>query len=551
MSPPPSPRYDVVILGGALAGASTAVLLRRRFPALRVLVVERNLAFDWKVGESTVEMSGYFLSRVLKLFDYLSREQLPKQSFRYWFHNGKVAGVRDASEVGPFQLARLPAFQLDRSKLDEHVLALAVREGAELWRPAKVLDVALPEETGGPDAVVRVERGGEPLEVRCGWVVDASGRSAVIARKRGWLRPIEVHPTAAVWARFRRVKDLDGTEVSGPDPDDPYSRSTVAARRLATNHFVGLGYWMWFIPLQGGETSIGAVWDRRLVDPPGRTAEERLRWFLEGNPLTREITEGAELIPDDLRAYANLPYLIDRVAGPGWSLAGDAAGFLDPFYSPGLDQMCFSVAWTLELVRRGLEKPDPAEFAEEIRRHNVNYTRYLRYFFESIFCDKYVLMGDYDTMTASFLLDTSLYYFFTVWPTYQWKGSRGLLNPPFYHPFSKGVFPLIRFYQRRLVSIARRKLKLGVYGNHNAGRRPRLPGFSLGLGTVLMFLKGLRFWLRAEAENAWTLIARPRPSKAGLPGPRSTPEERAPGPEGPEERSVPVEREDPVMREAR
>ncbi|HEX9287005.1 MAG TPA: tryptophan 7-halogenase, partial [Thermoanaerobaculia bacterium] len=75
--------YDVVITGGAVAGASTAILLRRRVPNARVLVVEKSDRFDWKVGESTVEVSAYFLTRVLKQYDYLSREQLPKQAFRF------------------------------------------------------------------------------------------------------------------------------------------------------------------------------------------------------------------------------------------------------------------------------------------------------------------------------------------------------------------------------------------------------------------------------------------------------------------------------------
>ena len=67
-------------------------------------------------------------------------------------------------------------------------------------------------------------------------------------------------------------------------------------------------------------------------------------------------------------------------------------------------------------------------------------------------------------------------------------------------------------------------MKLGIYGNRNDGRRPKLLGFTLGWTTIGMFLKGLWFWARAEAANAWTYIARPRPMKASMPGPLSSPE---------------------------
>lgn len=518
MDPSDSKTYDVIVLGGALAGASTALLLRRHLPSLRVLVLERNPAFDWKVGESTVEISSYFLTRVLRLYDYLSREQLPKHGLRWWFHNGAVSRLREASELGPSQLPRLPSFQLDRAKLDEHVLAEAVREGAELWRPAKIVDVRLPEETGGPHSLVRVERGNETLVLRARWVVDASGRAAVIARKRGWLHPLREHPTTAIWARYRNVKDMDGPQVAGIDPADGWARSVPCSRRLATNHFSGYGYWIWFIPLHGGEVSVGVVWDRRMVEPKGKSPAERLDWFLEGNPLSREMIEGAKVVPDDMRQYAHLPYLVDRVAGPGWSLVGDAAGFLDPFYSPGIDQVSYSVSWSLELIKRSQKNPDPAEFAQEIQMHSKCYTQFFRLFFESVYLDKYAIMGDFDLMTADMLIDTCYYYFFNVWPAYRGKDPC-LLQPPYYPPNAKYGKPILSFPHRRLVSLARRKLRLGVYGNHNAGRRPKIIGFTLGSGSIATFLKGVGFWLRAELANlAWYLVP-PRPRRSEMPGP--------------------------------
>src|SRR6266498_204259 len=211
--------YDVVIIGGAVSGASTAILLKRRMPRLKVLVVEKADRFDWKVGESTVEISAYFLTRVLKQYDHLSREQLPKQAFRYWFVNEKVTCLREASEVGPTQLARTPSFQLDRSKLDEHLLEVAAQEGSEVWRPARASAFELNGHAGNRITVER--ENGERVEVAAKWVVDASGRHAMLARKRGGVTPIESHPISAIWARcsrrgaWRRTTSQDGATGSG------------------------------------------------------------------------------------------------------------------------------------------------------------------------------------------------------------------------------------------------------------------------------------------------------------------------------------------------
>jgi flavin-dependent dehydrogenase len=515
-SAPVRPSFDVVIVGGAIAGASTALLLRRWHPELNVVVVEKNPAFDWKVGEATVEISAYFLTRVLRLYDHLSREHLAKQGFRYWFWNGDVKNLRQASEVGPTQLARTPSFQVDRARLDEHVLAEAAKEGATLWRPARVTDIRLKEETGAAENVVVVERDGQKFEIAAGWVVDASGRAAMMGRKKGMLHPLEVHPTAAVWARFHDVKDLDGPEVAGTDPADPFVRRVVASRRLATNHFVGFGYWIWFIPLAGGETSVGLVWDKRLVDPQGATPEEKLLRFMDGNPLTKELLEHARIVPDDARMYGHLPYLIDRVAGDGWSLVGDAAGFLDPFYSPGLDQMSFSVSWALELIKRKKMGPAPEEWAKELELHNKRYAQFFRYFFEAIYRDKYYLMGDYDTMTTAFLLDTGLYYLAAIIPTYRW-GAERILVPPYYQDGSEVVFYPMRAYQRRLIAIAKRKKELGIYGNHNAGRCPGLVGFSLRSSAWVMLGHGIVRYLKAELMHLLSFIVRPAPMKARMP----------------------------------
>src|SRR5438552_10454377 len=119
------------------------MLLLREQPKLRVLIVEKSSAFTRRVGEATVEISGYFMGRVLGLTQYLNESHLVKQGMRFWFANEKVKDLAEASELGGRYQVRLSAYQLDRATFDEEVLRRACLAGAELLRPARVIDVQL------------------------------------------------------------------------------------------------------------------------------------------------------------------------------------------------------------------------------------------------------------------------------------------------------------------------------------------------------------------------------------------------------------------------
>src|SRR2546428_8349675 len=198
-------RYDVVILGGAFSGASAAILLRREQPQLRVLIVEKAEAFDAKVGEATTELSAMFLTRRLAMWHHLEAEHLSKEGLRYWFTNDRVTGHANASETGGYMRSAVPAFQLRRDTLDEYLLATAMREGAELLRPAKVVDVQI----GDYDHRVILSRAdGEGsrdegdasassrLSMTCRWILDATGRVNFLGRKLGIIDRNDEHPIA-------------------------------------------------------------------------------------------------------------------------------------------------------------------------------------------------------------------------------------------------------------------------------------------------------------------------------------------------------------------
>ena len=110
-----SKHYDVVVVGGALSGAATATLLLRQNPGIRILIVEKSAKLGRRVGEATVEVSAFFMGRVLGLTQYLNESHLVKQGLRFWFKNDDVKNISEASELGAKYQVRLPSYQLDRS----------------------------------------------------------------------------------------------------------------------------------------------------------------------------------------------------------------------------------------------------------------------------------------------------------------------------------------------------------------------------------------------------------------------------------------------------
>lgn len=492
---PSGSAYDVVVIGGALAGASTAILLLRERPALRVLIIEKSAAFGRRVGEATVEVSGYFLSRIIGLTQYLNEAHLVKQGMRFWFTNEHAKTLEDCSEIGGAYLARVPAYQVDRSTLDAEVLRRAAELGAELWRPASVQNVELND--GGEQTLV-VRKGDSTETVRARWVVDASGVAALLSRQNGWWRSNDKHPTAAAWARWRGVKDWDGLELASRFPK--WSMACHGIRSTATNHIVGPGWWAWCIPLKGGDVSIGVVFDRRLVRwPEEGNLGQRLKTFLCNHPAGREILRDAEWVEGDVHWRKHLPYSSTRYAGNGFVLVGDAGAFIDPFYSPGMDWVSFTTTRATDLIlaeRRG----DP--IAPLIERHNQNFVQSADRWFRGIYLNKYDYMGDYELMRLAFLLDLGLYYLGVASQPYK-RGLAGLRDPVFSTRPSVPFFRLMSTYNRRLASIARARKRRGTYGRRNHGQRLMFPGYTFGPASVKPIARALLSWAWLELSEGW------------------------------------------------
>lgn len=496
MDSTPRTDWDVIVMGGALSGSATVCLLLRRNPALRILILERSERLKRRVGESTVEISAYFLGRVLGLTDHLLEKHVPKQGMRFWFANDRARALDQCSETGPRYNVRLPGYQVDRAVLDEHVLATAVAEGAVVQRPVRIRHVRLA--AGAAQTVAWDDADGASRTTTARWVVDASGFAAILARQEGWHVPNREHPTATCWSRWTGVRSLDGSEFAAKYP--AWAGRANGLRNTATNHLTGRGWWAWFIPLKGGDVSVGVVYDQRITElPPGLNLGERLRAMLVTHPVGSELLAGATWQEGDVHFRRDLAYTSTTFATDGAVLVGDAGVFIDPLYSPGMDWISFSASAAANLIHESFRgKP----VAARVARHNADFKVSCDRWFRALYRDKYYYLGDYDLMTLAFRLDLGLYYLGVVAQPFR-HGKQMLEHPPFTHPNSRAVFRLMEFYNRRFVAIAESRRRRGVYGRNNDRKFFGFASYEFNRRLPFRVAGLIALWIGLELGEGW------------------------------------------------
>jgi flavin-dependent dehydrogenase len=402
----PVQRYDVVVCGGGLAGLTLSRQLKRAMPDLTVLVLERTSGEipdgAHKVGEATVEGGAHYFTEQLGLTGYFNKRHLHKLGLRMFF--GDPQGKFEARpEIGARRFPRVPSYQIDRGIFERDLRRGANDLGIELVERAKVTAIDL--SSGDDDHVVRFQVAAESAEraVRARFVVDASGRKRLLQRKLG-LGAASPHRISAAWWRLRGEYDVE-TMAAATSPT--WKPKTQERRWFSTNHLMGRGYWAWMIPLSSGNTSIGIVTDDRIH--PFRTyatEPKARRWLAENEPTLAAFIEHAE--PLDFLKLSNVSYASQQIfSHHRWSCVGEAAVFLDAFYSPGSDYIAYTNTITtrlIELDREGRLTADVARLYNRLVLEDL-WPNYL-----AMFHDNYPIFGNAPAMFTKVLWDTSFYW---------------------------------------------------------------------------------------------------------------------------------------------
>lgn len=400
----PEGHYDVVILGGGLAGLTLSLHLKRDRPETRILLVDKRETpapeAAFKVGESTVEVGAYYFREKCGMKDHLNERHLRKAGLRYFWPAGDNRDIsRRIEYVTPDQFFN---HQIDRGRFENECFERSAKLGNDAFRGYRVRDVEL--DGAGQHTVTLEGVGGATTTVTGRWVVDASGRSNILRRKLG-LQAETGHHVNAAWFRLKGGLDVESFSDNQEWIDRVPERGF---RKLATVHLVDEGYWVWMIPLASDVHSIGVCADPRF-HPWEEISEfdNLLAWLKQHEPPLGEAVE--KRIDDvmDFLVIQDFSYASTEIFSTDrWSLVGEAGGFIDAYYSPGSDYIAYTNSMTKDLICRDLAGED---IEEAVEFYNFFYFQ----LFEptiGLYKDKYRMFNNPQVMLGKTLYDNNAYF---------------------------------------------------------------------------------------------------------------------------------------------
>ena len=327
-------RYDVVVVGGRVAGASLAMLLARA--GHRVAIVDRARLPSDTLSTHNIWQAGSIQLRRWGLLEKVIATGAPASTEIHNTVDGACMTI-PLPPVGGVHALYGPR----RNILDPIVLQAAEEAGASFFDRVVVTEVSR-NSTGRVDGIVGRDSMGKRIRLRARYVVGADGWRSLIAREVGARAYNTRLVTNAIHYAYWEGLDHRGTELW-------FRTSGVMAGVIPTNG--------------GACVYVNCRSDR--ADALWANLQRGYLCFLdEAAPDLRERLRSATQTCR-VRATRGLPGFFRKPCGPGWVLVGDAGHTKDPVSAKGITDAFRDAELAARAIDQALcDAPENEAFAQ-------------------------------------------------------------------------------------------------------------------------------------------------------------------------------------------
>lgn len=313
-------QYDVVIVGGGPAGSSMANYLVKE--GLSIGLFEKEKFPRHHVGESLLPFC-YDLFEEMGVMDEMKKRFLRKPGAIFSNHDNSVETTYCFKNV--VDQPKHLSFHVRRAEFDKMLLDHAHQSGVDVFEQTTVKKVHL------EDHEVNIElkdSEGAEKTVSCKFIIDASGRSGLLANQHNWREPMEGLDRIA----FHSYWNYD---------EIPWAIKQGMIRIIYLEG--DKKGWIWCIPVDTHKISIGLVVDHDYFKKRSKEEIDGKRIdkfsFYEEELKTSEYIQSLinHAIRDkQVHVNGNYSYSSKQKFGKRFVLVGDSGQFIDPIFSSGV-----------------------------------------------------------------------------------------------------------------------------------------------------------------------------------------------------------------------